>query len=166
MIDLHKFCASEHHSRDWLKKPWREGGWVYYSDGCVIVRERHNAAKHEGISLMEVGNRGAGMFSKHFDQDEAFLLMPQTVPPVKCEECGGSGDDEGLGECLLCDGKGEVARSINRFGMWWDGVYLHRLGQLPAVRARWIDNGNQQKPRAMELLFGGGHALLMPRTGP
>lgn len=165
-IDLHKFCASKHHSREWLRKPWREGEWVYYSDGRIIVRERHNVDKHGGVAVLEVGGRGSGMFEKHFDRDVAFVLMPPTATPTACEECNGSGGFEHWGDCFYCYGKGEVADSINRFGLWWDGVYLHRLGQLPAVRARWIDNGNEQKPRAMELLFDGGQGLLMPRTAP
>ena len=164
MIDLHRFCGGAFEPRKWLRGPWREDRWVYYSDGCVVVREQHIATKHEGVPVMSVGGRGAGLFAKHFDQDVAFVLLPEVPAPDECPDCSGKGGIEHWGKCLMCCGRGELARSINRFGMWWDGVYLHRIGQLPAVRGRWIDNGNAAKPRAMELLFDGGQALLMPRT--
>lgn len=90
-LDLQRFCADENDPREYLQKPWRDGGWVYATNGHLVLRIPDNGApdtpertdKHPAVPAM---------FRKYLeDRACEFLVMPSIPEPNKCTHCGGAG---------------------------------------------------------------------------
>jgi hypothetical protein len=89
MIDLHKFCADERDSREYLRAPWRQGEWVYATNGHLVVRVPA-AAMPDAVEGGPLHPNTAAMFAKHLESgDREFLPMPAIAEPDKCKHCGG-----------------------------------------------------------------------------
>lgn len=91
MIDLQRFCADQRDIRTYLHAPWCHDGWVYATNGHLVVRIPHDggeytaaiAGKHPDV---------AGMFRKYITERNCeFLVMPPIPEPAQCTHCDGTG---------------------------------------------------------------------------
>ncbi len=90
-IDLQRFCANENDPREYLRAPWRDGGWVYATNGHLVVRIRDDGAESIPARSSRHPN-AAAMFRKHIeDRSCEFMVMPPITEPDKCTHCGGAG---------------------------------------------------------------------------
>lgn len=161
MIDLESFCANEWELRTYLQRPWRDGEWVYATNGHMMVRVPADAAPDAAVRAANQPNNPPDMFRKMLDDHQGeFLVMPPLPAETACDSCGGSGtfglDDE-KEECATCLG---TKHAFTRFALGDVGFnlhYLHQLAGLPQCRIR--THGDKQ-PAAV--VFDGGHALVMP----
>jgi hypothetical protein len=122
MIDLKRFCANESDPRAYLREPWAHNGYVYATNGHIVVRipapeSAGVVAEHKAAATAE------GLFAI-FPAIEGAELPPFTLGEP-CHFCEGSGiayatdcpdcDGEGLFthgahdyDCKECDGEGFV----------------------------------------------------------
>lgn len=159
-------CAHQSNTRPWLREPWREGDWVYYSDGRVIARTPYAEKYHKAIKVppKKERHRGLALFMDRFGEGEEFLTLPTFGKPKTCPVCDGERHRGPYGECRICDATGLRGDPIELFDLTWSAAYLWLLQRLPVLKARppVTPDGYTQMP--MELLFDGGQALLMPRS--
>lgn len=57
----------------------------------------------------------------------AFLTDLPLVLEEECEDCGGYGDQEGIGLCDACDGSGQVITEDGRVLIQWVAANLPRV---------------------------------------
>lgn len=157
MIDLQRFCANEFESRVGLQRPWRDGAWVYATNGRLIVRVPSASVQDAPLRNVSQPKNAPALFEMLLDKiDGDFLVMPPLPERKQCSFCFGGGADDDGDECLECYGtKYEWVRfplGDTEFNLH----YLHEISTLPQVRIR--TNGDN----AAALVFDGGQALLMP----
>ena len=91
MLDLERFCADQNDPRSYLHKPWRDGGWVYATNGHLVVRIADNGARDTPERTDKHPNVRE-MFRKYIeDRACEFLVMPPIPEPKKCTHCDGTG---------------------------------------------------------------------------
>jgi hypothetical protein len=89
-IDLHRYCATESDPREHLRAPWRDGSWVYATNGHLVIRVP--AAGLEAPERSDKHPDTAALFRKYIeDRPCDFLLMPPLAEPEKCSRCDGAG---------------------------------------------------------------------------
>lgn len=162
MIDLRQFCANEWEIRVGLQKPWRDGAWVYATNGHLCVRVPANSV--QDAPLRDAASQPANppnMFANFLDgMDGEFLLMPPLLEDVPCPTCAGTGEiDEGIYGTDECPSCFATKHSFTYFELGDSGYnlhYLHLLSALPQVRIR-----TQGTKTAAALIFDGEQALLM-----
>jgi hypothetical protein len=91
-IDLTRFCANDTDPREHLYKPWKDGKWVYATNGHMAVRvaaELYPDAVDKPEEAPDVG----GLFRKYLEDRQGleFLLMPPIKGLHKCMDCEGTG---------------------------------------------------------------------------
>jgi len=158
VIDLQRFCANEFELRSGLRRPWRDGAWVYATNGALIVRVPAESVQDAPLCVEGCQPRSApALFETWLDKtDGDFLVMPPLPERAVCSFCSGGGADDDGDECPSCYG---TKYEWVRFPLGYTGFnlhYLHELSTLPQVRIR--TNGTN----AAALVFDGGQALLMP----
>ena len=158
MIDLRPFCANEWEMRVGLQKPWRDGAWVYATNGHLVVRVPAESIQDAPLRDVNQPANPPKMFADFLDGMEGeFLLMPPLPADVVCDFCDGGGADDDGDECPECFG---TKHAFTYFSMGDSGYnlhYLHLLSGLPQARIR-----TQGTKTAAALIFDGGQALLMP----
>ncbi len=157
MIDLQRFCANVFETRVGLQTPWRDGAWVYATNGHMIVRTPAASVQDAPLRVEGQPRNAPFLFELWFDKPEGdFLVMPPLPQEQQCSFCSGGGSDDDGDECPRCFG---TKYEWTRFALGDTGFnlhYLHELSTLPQVRIR--TNGIN----AAALVFDGGQALLMP----
>ena len=161
-IYLRHFCANKYEVRVGLRKPWRDGAWVYATNGHMIVRVPANVQDAPLRDSETQPKNPPDMFSKFLDgMDGEFLLMPPLPEDVPCPTCAGTGEiDEGIYGTDECPSCFATKHSFTYFELGDAGYnlhYLHLMAMLPEVRIR-----TQGPKTAAALIFDGGQALLMP----
>ena len=159
MIDLRPFCANKYEIRTGLHKPWRDGAWVYATNGHMMVRVP--AESLQDAPLRDAASQPANaptMFRTLLENMSGeFLLMPPLPDDLVCDFCDGGGADDDGDECPECFG---TKHAFTYFALGDSGFnlhYLHLLAALPQARIR-----TQSEKVAAALIFDGGQALLMP----
>lgn len=159
MIDLRPFCANEWEDRIGLQKPWRDGAWVYATNGHMVVRVPANSV--QDAPLRDAASQPANppkMFAElHDGMEGEFLLMPPLPADVVCDFCDGGGAADDGDECPKCFGTKHAFTYFTLGDSGFNLHYLHLLSALPQVRIR-----TQGTKTAGALIFDGGQALLMP----
>lgn len=91
-MDLQQFCATASDPREYLRKPWRSGQWVFCTNGHLALRVPASASPEAGEGERgKVPDLGA-MFKKWLeDRDCEFLVMPPLPEVRKCGTCAGTG---------------------------------------------------------------------------
>ena len=158
MIDLRPFCANEFEVRIGLHKPWRDGAWVYATNGHMVVRVPANTQDAPPRNSATQPKNPPEMFSKFLDGMEGdFLLLPPLPADVVCDFCGGGGAADDGDECPECFGTEHAFTYFALGDAGYNLHYLHLFSALPQVRIR-----TQGTKTAAALIFDGGQALLMP----
>ncbi len=108
-IDLKRFCANELDFREHLRAPWREGAWVYATNGHFIVRVAADAAP-DAAARTDKHPDATGLFRKYLEDRTGleFLVMPPIRALDKCLDCDGTGKVRAI-KCPDCD-EGEFRR--------------------------------------------------------
>lgn len=157
-IDLRPFCANKYEVRTGLHKPWRDGAWVYATNGHMVVRVPANIQDAPLRDSVTQPKNPPDMFSKFLDGMEGeFLLMPPLPDDVVCTFCDGGGAADDGDECPECFGTKHAFTYFSLGDSGYNLHYLHLLSALPQVRIR-----AQGTKTAAALIFDGGQALLMP----
>jgi hypothetical protein len=103
-IDLQRFCASDLDSREYLRKPWRAGEWVYATNGHFAVRVP--AADFPDVAEEpKAPNKVSALFDAHSQPGE-WLSLPQVPALRACLSCGGKRFQFAV-KCEDCDEEGE-----------------------------------------------------------
>lgn len=105
-MDITKFCNPDApDARAYLRMPMRDGGYLYATDGAVIVRIEDDPAV-EASPLDERVRRTFETLVVGDNSDRAWQPIPCVDPKtlLTCPNCKGSGR---LIPCLSCDGEGE-----------------------------------------------------------
>lgn len=85
-----RFCANELDEREYLRKPWKHGEWVYATNGHVCVRVP--AATMPDVAENAKAPAAHNLFTKNLEGRQCdFLLMPKIAAPMKCHGCNGRG---------------------------------------------------------------------------
>ena len=161
MIDLQSFCANQWEVRSYLQRPWRDGEWVYATNGHMIVRVPAESAPDVEARTSAQPKNPPDMFRVALEQEGEFLLMPPLPEDVPCPTCAGTGEiDEGIygtDECPSCFATKHTFTYFELGDSGFNLHYLRLLSALPQVRIR-----TQGTKTAAALIFDGGQALLMP----
>lgn len=121
-IDLQRFCAISDDDRAYLNAPWPHKGWMYASNGHIIVRVP--APDHAAtVAAHDIAERAAGIFAKceaeghaplplRLDLGQKCTVCRGTghVYTVACKECEGGEFEHGSHTytCQECDGTGRA----------------------------------------------------------
>jgi hypothetical protein len=101
VIDLSRFSATKHDPRQYLRKPWKRGEWVYATNGHLCVRVP--ADSMPDVAECSKAPPAQNLFQKHIEQRECdFLLMPPLKAVNPCKTCDGKGVVMAR-ECSSCD---------------------------------------------------------------
>jgi hypothetical protein len=99
-IDLQPFCATEADDREHLWKPWKDGDWVYATNGHIACRVP--AANRPDITARpDKAPDAAAQFARALAREGNFLVMPPVPPLPKCLECDGTGRVRAI-KCTDC----------------------------------------------------------------
>lgn len=173
-FDLQPYCKDEPR-RYAINRPWRQGEYVYATDGRILVRVQHQ--------LCECG----GPDGKVPDCEQVINPMAKVrdwefpPPGVHCEECSGIGRRTAI--CSTCRGTGwyiiagqmepcfheddceavqifacdncRIEFEAARFAQW----YMNLVRRLPNVRVGVIDKKDERAP--LYFRFDGGVGVLM-----
>lgn len=163
MIDLQSFCANQWETRSYLQRPWRDGEWVYATNGHMIVRVPFASAPEVEPRAPNQPKNPPDMFRKWLGAETGdFLLMPPLPDDAKCVMCDGTGEwkfhpDEDADECPHCFGTKHAFVAFELGDAEFNQHYLHQLAAIPQCRIR--THGDKNPAAA---IFDGGQALLMP----
>ncbi len=166
MIDLSKFCGSEGHGKYDLSTPWAQRGWLYASDGAIMVRVLTDLPDEEPTPIKRPERAG-----KFFDPPiEAIRPWPgaeaevpgtqSCMEPVHDDDDGFDPDDYDEGDlpCEVCGGDGilpDTDKKINGYRI--RGKYCRMIESLPNVRVESVIS----VPKAVRFLFDGGEGCVM-----
>lgn len=120
-INLKRFCASTDDDRACLREPWPHKGWMYATNGHIIVRVP--APDHAGtVAEHDIAERAVGIFAKC--EADGHAPLPRLALGQKCNVCRGTGHvytvkcgecDDGefqhgshTYECKECEGTGRA----------------------------------------------------------
>ncbi len=165
--ELQPFCSTDE-NRPSLALPFFCNGWIYATDGRVIVRVPCDDDRF-----------GGGELSSRTDTPDAAALFrwtkgpaavglpsglpsPSEVPCPDCEGCGGKECDMGhTHECPKCGGDGVVTvdPAVEIGGMFFGCRRLRLIAALPGVQL-WPTPGQS----VCVFTFEGGDGLLFGRT--
>ncbi len=136
MIDLQRFCANELDEREYLRKPWKHGKWVYATNGHVCVRVP--TAAMPDVAECDKAPPVQKLFQKHMKQRQCeFLLMPIIAPLKKCSACYGKGYVHAR-KCPSCtDG------TFDHYGMTYNCLYCEGSNAGPG----WVDTEDETEAR-------------------
>jgi hypothetical protein len=120
-VDLQRFCWANDY-RKHLRQPWAHKGWMYASNGQILVRVP--APEHaETVFAEKVAESAVGMLAdiggREYAPLPAFTLGAVceyckgvgTIKQSKCPDCDGDGQfDHGdhSYDCKACDGEGWI----------------------------------------------------------
>ena len=176
---IKQFCSGLDKGRPQLMKPWQRDGYIYSTDGVMIIRVP------AGIVNSSVDDEpGAPSGSHVFDMTpipQTFYPIPDIEPPAEqprekeaCDRCSG----EGVAECPTCgqeapcdecEGTGKVTpkkndKRITIGGLDFAATKLYRIKTLlpgahigPNLKRK----GAESMPAA-RIRFDGGEGLIMP----
>jgi len=107
-INLQRFCASQYDLRKHLQQPFRRDGFVYATNGHVLVRvsvaDGYEADENEKAPV-----RLDEMFKCIDEGGVEWRPLPPLHAVKPCSRCFGSGQLR-VEDCDSCDGKGEFER--------------------------------------------------------
>ena len=113
-MNLQRFCATPGDVREHLHKPWREGKWVYATNGHVCVRLSDPDCKVDAIPKPDKAPEPDALFTKYIDnRDGEFLVLPKLPNAQKCVECSGRGTHPAV-KCPDCD-DGEFTHGMHTY---------------------------------------------------
>lgn len=113
-IDLQRFCASSGDVREHLHRPWRDGQWVYATNGHVCVRVYDPNSAMTAIDKPAKAPNPAALFTKWIDsRDGEFLVLPKVPHAQKCLECSGRGTHPAV-KCPDCN-EGEFEHGMHTY---------------------------------------------------
>lgn len=171
MIDLQQFCGADDF-RPYLQKPFRRNGYVYATDGRILLRVDDD----EQYSTVEKVNT-----ERVFEKISAAVFVPApsvNIPPKapiserECRDCDGRGTEHDCPdcgcECDTCDGTGRIKDqpeiSTSLCGHLFNVDYIRLMFTLPdleiAPSQAQIVDGHSALP--MFFRFAGGVGALMP----
>jgi hypothetical protein len=139
MIDLQSFCGDDT-TREFLSAPFRAGGFVYASNGHIIVR----VADRAGVADLRADIAAwfkAGAPLAVFHADARFAPPPlgalDRLPrfdKIACILCQGERLVDGR-ECFVCDGYGFDYRmaSVSYAGVAFNARYMRLVLELPGA---------------------------------
>ena len=140
--ELQEFCAPFGEGRDQLEMPWRDGDYVYASNGQIILRVRADV-----FPIIQPRDRAPKMSSWDFDEItrwKEWSKIPEELPDAKtepCPTCQGSthhfcGDCETVHDCGKCKGKGikTTPAGVRIGAATIDSRPLKVLATLPGIR--------------------------------
>lgn len=143
---LARFAAGNDDIRKYLRAPFRQGDYIYATDGKVAVRFQ----KSEGLDAPESDkpHKVGDLFDK-FRTDNFLAKFPQLPPPDKCPACNGTG----IGyECPECDGTGEFKH----------GSHTYECKECDGSGD--VDDGDEGYDRPCWHCGGSGHAVQPVRV--
>ena len=110
---LGRFTLKHSCLREYLQKPWRDGQYVYASNGHWLARVP--AAEFHGEAADRTPRHPASVARMFADAADRTAFHPLTgiAKPEECGPCSGRGVTRGS-ECNSCDGEGTFDR------MGWD----------------------------------------------
>lgn len=102
MIDITIFCEQGTDPREWMRKPFRDGQWVYATNGHVCVRVPAGSYPDAAEKPEKFG--AARLFVQYIDEGQGeFVLLPDGIKrPDRCRECRGRGHFKTY-KCPDCD---------------------------------------------------------------
>lgn len=109
MANMMRFAATYDDPREYLRKPWRDGEWVYATNGHVCIRVRGDKVDKE-LPVRDKHPDAAAMFTKYEGLLPAALhTLPALPEAKKCQACEGRGWHWAK-KCESCDGEGTFMR--------------------------------------------------------
>lgn len=159
-IGLAAFCGlAESESRKWMHKPWKQGKFVYATNGHLLIEVEKKSLPGPFLESMA----GKAVPADRIKQmlDEAFAKTSWQSLPIlpnykPCYACGGTGLLQS-GPCDYCDGYGEEQDCIRIADTGYCIRYLRLLSSLSGIQIS--PNGPE---KACALRFDGGRGILMP----
>jgi hypothetical protein len=167
-IDLQPFCSTDVW-RPYLLKPFRYKGYVYATDGLVMLRVADDES-FVTTDRVDAERVLAGL------QDATFLPAPAVaLPPapidatIKCPDCDGRGKEHKCPdcdcECEGCDGAGKIKIvsevSTMICGHIFNIANVRKVDALPGLEIA-PASANVADLKPMLFRFAGGVGAMMP----
>lgn len=97
-------CAEEGSGRYSSKVPWISDGWVYATDGRIVVRMPRTRFSPDLIAKIRLASRNRLLpVGSDLDWGESYATNPIELPDPKLPD-----DQKGPIECAACNGQGEI----------------------------------------------------------
>lgn len=104
MLDLQRFCALGDDPRDYLKKPWHDGGWMYATNGHICIRVPFDGSSD--VVPRDKHPNAAALFEKwRAAKSSGFEPLPPLAAGTECGHCKGQKVFK-RDECESCKGEG------------------------------------------------------------
>lgn len=121
-VDLLQFCSKDE-DRPYLEKPIAYNGYIYYTDGKIVIRAK---SEHDLPQDVEWGVRTEKIFGIHLEHVSKNIatIPPLVVKQSVCSNCDGLGDEP---KCPSCEGNGTIDLQhswLDRKGKWNHSYYL------------------------------------------
>lgn len=120
MINLEPFCSKRSDSREYLHAPWYVDGWVYATNGHVLVRVTPGlcAGAREKPNLVPDAPKMFKDWAGEGREGLEFRPLPSVADLlIKCPQCNGAGSLSAI-RCPSC--KGSKEGSFEHFGHWYE----------------------------------------------
>lgn len=169
MLDLQQFCAVDDEWRPHLNKPFRFKGYVYATDGRLLIR----IADDESFPAYD--KLDPTSFLKQAEQASYIIAPKVELPPVKaakridCPGCNGRGHEHDCPdcecECDACCGSGFIDDtpevSTMFAGQIFDVKFIRKIYTLPGLEIA-PNPGGCDLFTPLCFRFDGGLGVLMP----
>jgi hypothetical protein len=154
---MQMFCGER---RAATAEPSSFDGWVYATDGVVIIRIKGDVPSKVRL---ELGEKYRDAFTRFPESMVPPLPLPGHVAASLCRVCGATThepitvDDDG--DCSNCYGLGTKPLTHDRIGgVKVGGAYSHLIRQLPGLQVR---GGLRNNMTCVYFRFTGGEGILM-----
>lgn len=172
-INLLQFCSDEEW-RPYLRKPFRHDGYVYATNGHILVRVPDDD-RYEAHGKINPAKAMVGFDAADFMPAPQVIIPPKIEPKrVECIDCAGRGKEHDCPDCdctcETCSGNGFViaspSRSTTIFGHHYNLEYIRQIYALPdlEIAPHSVSIGDIIAP--LYFRFSGGCGALMPMRSP
>jgi hypothetical protein len=171
VLDLQQFCAVDDDWRPHLNKPFRFKGYVYATDGRMIVRVADDETYPACDKIDPIKVVSPAEHADYINAPKVELPAMEAAKRIECRDCNGRGYEHDCPdcecECEACGGQGycdEMPETSTTFaGQIFDLKYIRKLYSLLGLEIA-PNPGDGVIFTPLCFRFEGGIGVLMPMS--